>query len=229
MLVLKIVGDNWNNASRDKRELSVYRELGHEVLVMAKGSEGDYGRIDNVDGFKVLCYTTRPLGSKAPVILNRAFSLFEWAYFARALEPDVITAHDLLPGLIIAWLSTLFKKNKPQLIYDSHEFELGRNTDGKRSRFTTWAIAKIEKYLMGKCAFSIMVNDSIADEVQRIHGLKERPVVVRSTPNFWEINEEQCKEIRKELLAEFKKNRENVNCLLLYHHGEVKGRGIERL
>ena len=33
-----------------------------------------------------------------------------------------------------------------------------------------------------------MVNDSIADEVQRIHGLRERPVVV-DIPNYWNIDE----------------------------------------
>ena len=42
---------------------------------------------------------------------------------------------------------------------------------------------------MRRCAFSIMVNDSIADEVQKIHALKQRPVVIRSTPYCWELDE----------------------------------------
>ena len=65
-------------------------------------------------------------------------------------------------------------------------------------------IAWLEKFLMNKCVFSIMVNDSIADEVQRIYKLKERPLVIRSVPNYWNIDPDVCKEKRKELLSMFK-------------------------
>lgn len=201
-LILKIVGNEWKNASRDKRELSVYKELGHKVLVMAKGKEHDCGRVENVDGFKVLRYTTRPFGTIIPNNLNRLFAVIEWTYYARRINPDIISAHDLAPGLIIAWLTTLFKRKKPILIYDSHEFELGRN-GRQRNKLTSWLIAKTEKYLMKQCAFSIMVNDSIADEVKRIYKLEERPVVLRNTPDYWEIDEKECKSKRKEFLDKF--------------------------
>lgn len=228
-LILKIAGNEWNNASRDKRELSVYKELGHNVLVMAKGKEHDYGRVENVDGFKVLRYTTRPLGTKIPKGLNRLFAIIEWTYYARKINPDVISGHNLIPGLTIAWLSTLFKRKKPILIYDSHEFELGRN-GVQRNKLTSWLIAKIEKYLMKQCAFSIMVNDSIADEVQRIYKLEERPVVLRSTPDYWEIDEKECIKKRQEFLDKFRKmKRGGVEYILMYHGAVMGGRGIERL
>ena len=201
-LVLKISGNNWINESRDKRELSVYRELGYEVAVLAKGEVDDRGREEIVDEFKVFRYTTRPWGSAVPNSINRVVAMFKWAGFVRRLQPGVISGHDLMPGLIIAWLATLFNKKKPKLIYDSHEFELGRN-GAQRNKLASWLVAKTEKYLMKQCAFSIMVNDSIADEVQRIYKLEERPIVLRSTPDYWEIDEKECKSKRQEFLDKF--------------------------
>ena len=75
-LVLKVCGGTWENASRDKRELSTYRECGADVAVLAKGNRNDKGRIEMVDGFTVYRYSTRPLGCKAPDLLNRLISLF---------------------------------------------------------------------------------------------------------------------------------------------------------
>ena len=48
-----------------------------------------------------------------------------------------------------------------------------------------------------------MVNDSIADEVQKIHKLKQRPIVVRSTPEKWAVDPEETKKKRRELLDRF--------------------------
>lgn len=197
-LVLKVCGGTWENASRDKRELSTYRDLGADVAVLAKGNNDDKGRIETVDGFKVYRYSTRPLGSRVPSPLNRLVSLFTWARFVKKIGPDIISGHDLMPGLTISWISTLLNKNKPKLIYDSHEFELGRNTN--RGKLAALAIKHWEKFLMKRCVYSIMVNDSIADEVQRIHRIKERPIVVRSTPDFWTIDPEACLETRNNLL-----------------------------
>lgn len=228
-MVLKVVGNTWQNASRDKRELSVYKEMGNEVLVLAKGEPSDRGRIEDVDGFKVIRYTTRPLSKHFPDSLNRFVSLFVWAQVVRNIRPEVISGHDLLPGLLVSWMSTWFQKKKPKLIYDSHEFELGRNTDKKRSKATQFAIAHLEKKLMNKCAFSIMVNDSIADEVQKIYKLKKRPIVIRSIPDYWDIDPQKCNEKRKEFRETFKSRGEDLNFLVMYHGSVVRNRGIEVL
>ncbi len=227
-LVLKIVGSEWNNASRDKRELSVYQELGYDVVVMAKGKEADYGRVEDVDGFKVLRYSTRPLGSKVPASINRFFALFTWAKAARKLKADVISGHDLIPGLLIAWLSTIFCRRKPKLIYDAHEFELGtRTTDSVKGKLRLFWVSIIEKYLMKRCAFSIMVNDSISDEVQNQYQLTERPVVVRNTPNYWEIDTTECEKTRQFLLDSFANTGEKISFLVMYHGAVLPNRGIE--
>ena len=57
--VLKICCGEWKNASHDKRELSVVRDLGAEVLVVAKGPVS--GQEDEVDGFRVIRQSSRPL------------------------------------------------------------------------------------------------------------------------------------------------------------------------
>ena len=146
-MILKICGSEWDNASRDKRELSACRELGQQVMVLAKA----------------------------------------------------------------------------KLIYDSHEFELGRNTD--RNKLQIFLIKYLERFLIKRCAFSIMVNDSIADEVQKIHKLKQRPIVVRSTPEKWTVDPET---VLKHRLA-FQNAFGNDNPILMYHGAVVPGRGIEKM
>ncbi len=201
--VLKICWDPWENESRDKRELSVYRELGNDVLVLAEGGLDDKGRGDIVESFPVKRYSAKPFGINAPKRMNQISSWFTWARYARTLNPDIISGHDFI-GWTIGWLSTRFKKNKPLFIYDSHEFELGRNV--KKNKLRHALIRKWEKYIIRNSAFSIMVNDSIADEVQRIYKLETRPIVVRSTPNYWSIDEKVCEETRREFMNEFEKS-----------------------
>ena len=227
MKVIKVVLNGWKNDSRDKRELSVYQELGAETLVVAKGGSRDYGREDCVDGFRVRRLTTRPVPC-FPLSLNRILSLFYWAHYTRNLQADVISGHDL-GGLAIGWMSNWFSRKKAALIYDSHEFEIGRNA--KRTAVQKWFVAHLERFLMNRCVFSIMVNDSIADEVQRIHHLKERPIVVRSTPERWVIQKEDCETVRKQFLESGGWRTDETACeqpfLVSYHGGLTTERGIE--
>lgn len=219
--VLKICCSEWRNASRDKRELSLCKELGMEVLVLAKGEEG---KIDDVDGFEVHRKGSRPLGTKYPNSINRVWSVFKWAKEARALKPNIISGHDI-DGLLVGYISTLFKKKKPKLIYDSHEYELGRNK--KRSVIQLKIIKLIEGYLMRRCAFSIMVNDNIADLVQQIHHLKDRPIVIRSTPNYWNIDKSVTDSIHAEYCKALGISLDSF--FVMYHGGLLKDRGIETL
>lgn len=223
--VLKICIFDWQNCSRDKRELSACRELELTPLVMAKGEKDDWYREDEVSGFRVLRFSTRPLGTKVPAPLNWVATMVCWAHCARKLKPAVISGHDIVP-VAIGWMATLGMpaKKKPKLVYHSHEFELGRNE--KRSKLQLFFLKHLERFLMKRCAFSIMVNDAIADEVQKIHGLKQRPIVVRSTPNRWTVEPETCREVRSQLLAAMSSPRQ---MLLMYHGAVMRGRGVEML
>lgn len=200
MKVLKICIGTWENASRDQRELGVCRELGADVLVLAKGDANDRGREDIINGFPVRRYTTRPY-KYFPVSINRIVSIFQWAKYASTLDANIISGHDI-GGWTIGWLSRFYnRKNKPKLVYDSHEFELGRNA--KRSKLQISLIKFWERKVIKDSVFTIVVNDSIADELVKIYNLKERPVVVRNIPNRWDIDQSVCKATRQELLKTF--------------------------
>lgn len=222
MLVLKISLNEWKNASRDQRELSVCRELGADVKVVAKGSvNGKRAFIDDVNGFEVHRLSTRPF-PYLPVAVNRILSVFRWAAYVRKLSPEIISGHDL-DGLTIGWLSGFLKKpsTRPRLVYDSHEFEAGRNA--KRNKFQTKMIIYWERFMIKRSDLMVVVNESIANEVVKLHRLKERPVVVRNIPPKWEIDRKVCLEMRERMLGDL-----SGEYILIYHGAVVKGRGIEK-
>ncbi len=226
--VVKICIGIWDNASRDKRELSVCREMGADVVVLAKGKKGDRGRVEEVAGYEVHRYATRPVKG-VPVLLNTFFTLFIWGRYVRKMKPDLISGHDLC-GLLIGWISTWFmsKRKRPRLVYDSHEFEIGRMSD--RTKLETKIITHLERFLIKRSDLMVVVNDSIADEVQRVHHLKTRPTVVRSTPENWALDTGVIREKRQFFLAEFeKKTEKKIDYLMMFHGNLGYGNGIETL
>ena len=222
MKVLKICIGTWENASHDKRELSVCRELGTDVEVLAKGDESHQEGF--VDGFYVFRLSARPF-KHMPVALNRIASLFTWAsYVRKRKDVDILSCHDL-PALVIGYLSNFFRKKKAKLVYDSHEYELGRNK--KRNFIQKWWIRVLERFLIKKCSLVFMISDCIADEVRRVHHLKTRPYVVRNIPLKWELNPEKSAEIRNNFLKEL--DMPEDTCIVMYHGIIAKFRGIENL
>lgn len=220
---LKIAPNEWKNASRDKRELSVAKELGYDVIVMAKGDVNDKGRIDMVDGYYVYRFSTRPLKSlpNKVMFLNRILALLQWSLYAKKFGADIISGHDLY-ALLMGYLSNIFTSSKAKLIYDSHEMELYRNK--KRNFIQKRGIKLLEGYLLKRADINMMVNDSIADEVQKIYNLKVRPLVVRNIPSNWKINKECILQQRQKYFAEF---RDQNNFIIMYHGLIGKGNGIE--
>ena len=224
-LLLKIAPADFMSASRDKREISAAREVGFQVLTMCKGEKKDKGRREEIDGFAVARYGTRPLGSSSVMrIPNKILSVLQWAHHARKLGPDAISGHDL-PGLGIGYLSSLFRRKKPLLIYDAHEFEIGRNV--KRNRIVKFLVLHLERFLIKRCAFSIMVNDSIADRVMEVHKLKKRPLVVRNVSPYLDLDPQTIVARRKNFLKRLGVSKETF--LLMYHGGLMQNRGIETL
>lgn len=212
-------------ASRNKRELQAAFEYGYQVLVISSDENTsfsekfpDYNLISDHYSIHVTYEMSR----------LRRYVRILWGYLIvifnlRRVKVDVMSCHDI-DSLFLAWTSYFLKSRKPTLIYDSHEFELGRNA--KRNRMQRWFVSHLERFLMKRCAFSIMVNDAIADEVQQIHGLSQRPIVIRSTPNIWRIDEAECDNTRKEVFSSMS---EPHDLLLMYHGGVLPGRGVETL
>ena len=225
--LLKIVPNTFESESRDLRELNIARELGFEVMVMAKCNEDKNGVKDRVDGFDVYRFSTRPLGNKAFIIkLNRVISLFTWAYGVRKFNPDVISCHDIL-ALAIGNISNMCrsKGKRALLIYDSHEFEMGRNV--RRTKFKKLLIKHIEGYLIKRSFKAVMVNDIIADEIKKLYKLPQRPVVVRNIPNKWVLIKDEIDKKREEYLRRF--NRDKPPFIVMYHGRIANGRGIENM
>lgn len=219
MRVLKVCASEWINASRDERELHLCEESGAEVCVLAKGSPDDRGRIDHVDGFRVYRYTTRPF-SKLPSGVNRIISVLLWARYIRKIKPDIISGHDLV-GATIGLLYSIGRKTR--LVYDSHEFELGRNV--KRSRLRLKMIKLWEDLIIRRSDFTIVVNTSIANELVRIYGLKKPPVVVRNIPDKWDISESGTADMRRRFTNHFG----DGSYIVMYHGILSRNRGVEKL
>ena len=221
MRFLKILGSDFLHESRNERELEVVRSLGYSISIL--GRKTDSNHLFSIPDCTTVWKTVEPLHpfikSKA---LNRAACLIPWAIQARKMKADVISCHDIT-YLFVGWLSTLWMSNKPKLVYDSHEFEYERAD--KRNRFLKEIIRKIEKFLMKRCAFSMMVNDIIADSVQELHHLKVRPIVVRNIPKKWKISADEAKKMRRDFLT--KNNLPEDTFICMYHGIVVEGRGIE--
>ena len=184
-----------SNASRNRREMDVANEFGFDVYCYSR----DRFRPDSVskDSFQMICDDT-PIVSSSLHKIHRIGRILANKYRhmkkLRRLEMDVISCHNL-DALEIAWWSRIGLKNKPKLIYDSHEFELYKK---KRNRLEFLITFFRERFLIRQVVFSIMVNNGIADEVKRIYHLKTDPVVVRSTSEYWEKDNEEVQQIRDE-------------------------------
>lgn len=198
--LLKVIPAKWSHHNRDRKELSAAQSVGFEFAYMCKGEPSDKMRKAELEGFTVYLNSTRPV-KWFPVKLNRFVAFFQWTARIRRYKADVLSCHDIT-ALAMGWLSTLFmkKSERPKLVYDAHEFEVGRNTDGKRGRLMTFIIRHAESFLMKRTAFNIMVNDTIADETMKMHHLKVRPLVIRNVPPYWKLDEEAIAEQRRRFL-----------------------------
>lgn len=221
---LKIVFNEWMNASRDKRELSIARELGYTIQVLAITKKTKQVFSENIAGFEVLRIPTRKYGyGTLGVLFGRIDAMIQYVKLAYKEQADIISGHDYI-GLCVGYLANCFqRKNKrAKLIYDSHEFELYRT---ERSFVRFMLVKMIEGFLIKRTDVNMMVSDSIADEVKQIYQLKRRPVVVRNIPSYWELDENKICEIRKKFLLHL--NIKENGKIMMYHGGITKIRRVE--
>lgn len=226
MRVLKIVPLEWGRHTRNIRELNIYREMGAEIVIIDKGEIGSFFLHRKSDGFDIYDITTRPLGKKIPNAINRTASIFVWAHYVKKINPDVIDGHNLI-SMIIGYLPYLFKQKgkKPLFIYDAHEYELSLHQN--QSIFVRKTIAYLEKFIINHSAFSMVVNDGIADAIVKDYHLKNRPVVIRSTPDYWNLDSQKIKTIREEYCRKLCISSDSF--IVEYHGYLIPYRGIEEI
>lgn len=208
----------YKDDSRSKRECKVVKKIGFNVSI--------YDTSERTDDDISKLYNHYPYPDKfTGGIINRSAKFLNWAIRLRRGNYQVISAYDV-SALLIAWMSNVFKfsQRKALLIYDSHEFEYGRNT--QRRKWLSWLVIRVERFLIKRCEQSIMVNETIAEAVKKLHKLKETPIVVRNISPNVVIEPEKCSLRKKELLMpSFSPNTR----ILMYHGVVASGRGISKI
>lgn len=225
-ILVKIAPVDFTNASRDRRELSVASELGYKIIVISKGNK----RCINNDQFWENHFLPTCFLSISPCFsrINHLISFIYWTTYICRFKADYISCHDII-ALGMGYISNLFRCKKSKLIYDSHEFELARNTPKtSRSKLKIKLLSRIEAFLMKQCALSIMVNDSIAEIVTKIYKLNTKPLVIRNIPNYWNIDSAVCIAKRKRIMELLDISPED-SFMLMYHGIITPNRGIEKV
>jgi len=124
-------------------------------------------------------------------------------------RPDVWLANDWT-ALPIA--RRLAREHGALLVYDTHELAADEYTERLRWRLLHRPVTvAIEQECMKEAALVTCVSDGIADRLQELYGLKERPLVIRNTPTYQEMP--------------FRPTGERIQ--VLYHGIVSPGRGLE--
>lgn len=228
MKYVKFLFQDFSFSSRDKKEMSTAEQLGWELTVVSPKKPSLPVTINT----KIITLHFLEVSPSIRKPIKYFHIISNWLTCARELhkiDMDVLSCHDLL-ALQIGYLQNRFrsKKRRVKLVYDAHEFEMGRNTDQKRGKLTLWWLQHAEAFLMKRCVLNIMVNDTIAEETQRIHGLSEKPLVIRNVCNYWNLDKSVIAERRKEFEDYFKVKHDDC-FIVMYHGGVYTGRGVEQM
>ena len=218
----KIACYNFEFATRDEREIDVVKSYTDDVAIIA--ADGVHANAETNSGIPIIRVRENSGGNKLTHYLK---NMILWRKAVSSESADVLSCHDL-KALLIGYLSIFGKRSKPILVYDAHEFEIGRNSDLSKSKLLTLAKTHLERFLMRRCAFTIVVNDSIADEMVRVHSLEERPVVVRSTPYLWQRDDAAARAARESFCSELGADPDEA-FIVMYHGAVVRGRGVEQV
>jgi glycogen synthase len=96
---------------------------------------------------------------------------------SRSVPADVVHAHDL-DTLPAGWL--IARSRRARLVYDAHELYTG--FEEQPPQLWAWAIRCLEGSLARRADSVLTVSDGIAAELQRLHRLAVRPLVVLNCP-----------------------------------------------
>jgi glycosyltransferase involved in cell wall biosynthesis len=160
--------------ARVRREAKALAAAGHDVAVVHLGPAAVPPAV-TAEGYRVV----PALRSRTRLPL-RAHRLVMFAGFVRAVRrerPDVVHAHDaamLAPGLAGA------RSVGARLVYDSHELATGVPY---RERLWALFVRMLERAVIRRCDAVVTVSDGIADRLLELHGLRQRPAVVRNVPD----------------------------------------------
>lgn len=223
-LYLKVSVSSFGENSRDKRELSAAEEAGWENLHVI-GPKGLKERHRSGHSWTIEEIDPHPFGDRGiRRRLGRLFSFLHYIMRIRKQKADVISGHDLL-GVWLAHLASIGRRKKTRLIYDAHEYELGRFIGKRRNRLTSAIIYRLEKYVLKRCALTILVNPSIHDQMKRDYQLEFPAVIAGNIPVLREPDPEKSRQIRAQWKETMRLN--ETEPIFIYHGLVGPGRGIE--
>lgn len=190
---------------RDTREMEAAADLGMEVFLVC--TKMKYMRPEVRSRLTVIEY---PLMDYALVKMKPKrwyYIIMDWFRIAALiveLHPDIISAHDYI-ALLVAYISVRKCKgtSQPKLIYDSHEYELGRR---HRTQIRRFLVKSIEGFLIRRSVLTIVPCEPAADRLQQVYHLAKKPVVIKSTPNRWILDNQKVYNIRQMLRSRFNAN-----------------------
>ncbi len=197
------------------RAINALRDEGYDVLPVGYG----YGLTHSVMDMKEkLSIALRKLPAK--FLFGPGAELGYWLkgenrlLYKRILEtkPHIIHANDwnTLPAVAHA-----AKKLGVPFVYDSHEFAVGQGAHKRLWNIVYPAyIRQLEKRYIGKAADITTVSHGIAKLLQQAYDLPKLPTVLRSTPDFVEVQARKT----------------DADCILVQYNGIfTSGRGLQNL
>jgi glycosyltransferase involved in cell wall biosynthesis len=220
MNITMLVLNPFTNDARVHKEAKSLALHGHKVVVVALWQK-DLKKHEEQAGYEIirLHLRSRPWRGTlvAPLIKYFEFGLKAWQL--AGLHPaNVYHANDALT-LPAAWLAA--NRNHAKLVYDAHELETGREVSSSRLAEVykrTWAFP--EKAFIRRADAVITVNESIANELERLYRIP-RPTVVMNCPEYLPVL--RANRLHEELAIPADQK------IVLYQGQIAKGRGIECL
>jgi glycosyltransferase involved in cell wall biosynthesis len=228
MKMLKITLSSFQNNSRNLREMETAQEAGFNVSVLCDKKTGteDEEYIKDYQIKRIALFDrNKPL---IIMFIHSIPGLIKWIAYIRQSKADVISCHDLIP-LVIAYIArfSLVRRNRPLLIYDSHELELERAPNERRRPWMKKMLYLLEKYLVKRVEAILVVSESISDYLENLYRLDKKPIVVRNIPHYWVLDASICNRRRKELNSEL--GHPGIRAFMIYWGLIAPGRGIENL
>ena len=164
---------------RARRARLAADELGWETAVVSLGPPGS-PRSGVRRGGVVLrelrgAYRLLRLAARTATLVRRG----------RGVAAEIVHAHDL-DTRPAGWLRA--RRRRARLISDAHELYTG--FEERPPRLWAASIRVLEGFLARRAAAVVTVSDGIAAELQRLHGLALRPIVVLNCPPLEHVHVE---------------------------------------
>ncbi|KRE14406.1 hypothetical protein ASE66_13570 [Bosea sp. Root483D1] len=105
--------------------------------------------------------------------------------YALQEKPDVVVSNDWITLPVAARIK---RASGARIIYDSHEFAIREHVQNWKWRIIARAaVQHIESRHIGNADRVMTVSDGIADALQTLYSLPDRPTVIRNLPKFQDV------------------------------------------